>query len=845
MAGRPEIASHGVEGDALLVEVASALETLRRLLAHPWLHDAPEKSTLTGGISDVDRRVSRRDVAVLLAGLRGAGKTTFIDALFGDPRLGRARGRGRATAFLRHAPVWDFVAVTGARRERFSAIVPDASPELEASIARARAELDAAEARRVAARSAAGAADQARSGAEAEGRTAFSALEGAREHAMATSQELTELEREVERTEHALAIAEGEVPLALKAAPRWWAFWLWIVRALFLWFRRAAWNRYLAERQASERARARLRDLRERATGTALVAREVESRLALTGEGAETARLAAKQARDALARVEHDCDTARRELESLQARLAAAREERARRFFEELAARCEGPAAHATSIEIEGPAAYLPDDVVLIDAPRLTEGSTEERARAWLVAADRADGCILLAELDRAVSEKAKRFLQEVRELVPHVLLVLTKMDKAYVAAVGRGGGEPWEQVEQARRIGTRRFAREVGRAPDQVLSIAVAAQAALDDPDSGLANRFQAEVSKLFQLIRRERALIIGMRAAGTLRRCITSAADAEARAARAYAERVASLEANRLPQPEEFRRVELERAAPEVGRTAARAIQTAAEAIDGPLGLVRARLEQHFAAAKTTEEFRAAAKVADGELEREIGVVRAELADALEHEIDRAVREIEVSLLSELRLRYGLIHDIRRSQTSLPRLEARQELVLAGVSLVPAIERSLMALSRLRWLLGIAGAAIAAVVGTLIAPGLGTLAGAGAGSLFALVPVRRRRLNTAHEAVRNALATARARLLAELAARENDVRDAIGAALDRSLGRAIERFGRMIAEPLEAEQAAIDREHRLRAELSELYRELQGHDERLGKLAKAATEASIGLCR
>jgi hypothetical protein len=845
MAGRPEIASHGVEGDALLVEVASALETLRRLLAHAWLRDAPEKSSLAGKIGEVDARLSRRDVTVLVAGLRGAGKTTFIDALFGDARLGRARGRGRATTFLRRGPDWDFVAVSGSRHERFSELVPDAGAELLAAIPAAQAKLAEAEAARAAARSAAGAADQVRSGAEAEGRSAFSALEGAREDAMGASQELAALEREAERTDRALALAERDVPPKVRSAAPWWAFWIWLLRLFFLWFRRAEWSRYLAGLRANELARARLHELRERATGTALAARQVESRLAAMGEDAAAARSAARDAQSALTRADHDSEHARSELEALQAELAARKEERARRFFTELAARCEGPAARATSIEIEGPALYLPDDILLLDAPALTEGSTEERARAWLVAADRADGCILLAELDRAVSEKAKRFLQDVRELVPHVLLVLTKMDKAYVAAVGRGGREPWEQVEQARRIGTRRFAREVGRAPDQVLSIAVAAQAALEDPDSGLATRFQTEVTKLFQLIRAERALIIGMRAASTLRRCIAGSADAEERAGRAYAARVATLEANRLPSPEEFRRTELARAVPDVERAAARAIRAATEAIDGPLGVVRAHLEQHFASARSSEEFRAAATRAEHELPDRLANVRDEVAGALEQEVDRAVREIEVRLFSHLRERYGLIHEIRRSQSSLPRLEARRDLVLADTAVVPDIERSLVTLSRMRWVLGIAGATVAAAVGTLLAPGLGTLVGAAVGSLLSLAPLRRRRLQTARQTIHRAISTGRARLVSELEDREADARDAIGAALDRSLGRAIERFGRMIAEPLEAEQEAIDREHRLRAELSELHGELQAHDERLGKLAKAATEESIGLCR
>src|SRR5262249_60258643 len=129
-------------------------------------------------------------------------------------------------------------------------------------------------------------------------------------------------------------------------------------------------------------------------------------------------------------------------------------------------------------------------------------GAFSETATEWSAIRDEVDGCIFVSELDRGVSESAKRLVRQLKSSVPHVLLVLTKVDKAFAGAVDRGGDDPWHQVEQARRIGTRRFARELGREPESVLSVAVAAEVALRPEDSELGRGFETEIAKLFQLL-------------------------------------------------------------------------------------------------------------------------------------------------------------------------------------------------------------------------------------------------------------------------------------------------------------------------------------------------------
>ena len=84
-----------------------------------------------------------------------------------------------------------------------------------------------------------------------------------------------------------------------------------------------------------------------------------------------------------------------------------------------------------------------------------------------------------------------------------------------------------------------------------------------------------------------------------------------------------------------------------------------------------------------------------------------------------------------------------------------------------------------------------------------------------------------------------------ADLREREVVVVDAIRGALERSLERAMIRFARFIAEPLEAERDALEKERTKLAELEQLRERISEHDRELERLLEAARRASVGLCR
>jgi hypothetical protein len=62
-------------------------------------------------------------------------------------------------------------------------------------------------------------------------------------------------------------------------------------------------------------------------------------------------------------------------------------------------------------------------------------------------------------------------------------------------------------------------------------------------------------------------------------------------------------------------------------------------------------------------------------------------------------------------------------------------------------------------------------------------------------------------------------------------------------ALDKAITRFDRWIAEPIEAEREVIDRERGNLRDLELLRARLQQHDARLAWLIEAASGASVGL--
>jgi hypothetical protein len=838
-------ASHGPEGDTLLVEVRAAIATLSALLAHGQDLGKEVSDTIREALSGVERRLDRNELRVAIVGERKAGKSTFLNALLGARLLGTVEHESNTVTWLRRADVADYRATFGdGKREEFSSCTPDGSEEIRSRLEAAeRACLDITTARDDAA-AVHDNACQALAAEERALREAFDGFDAARDEAARIGRELSAVEAEVKSL--AAPIAEGDraIPLLVRAAPPRWAFWLWLARAVLMLFTWRAFRSYGALLRAREDGLGRAASLRRASSVAAERCRTAEANMTNANGPVEQARANVADARAALDTFEAMLATRRVEVTQLRAELERYGAERTETFFRrirELSDR-RGRGKNLVELSIDYPARRLPADVAIIDTPGVTAEGGFAHEHAWEVVCEQADGCIVISELSRAVSDPTKRLLRKLREVVHHVLLVFNKMDTTVIEARRSGEGEPWEQVERARKIGTRRFAREVGRDPSTVLSVTVAAESALKG-DGPLARRFESEAAKLFQLLRHERALILGAGCASVVRRCIGSVVSVEEVAERAYKERIAALEANRSPEPDRFQAEQLEAATPALTRAADRVVDSALEHLRRGLELVRAESAQRISAS-STQGLRALVPELEQAVQRALLQVQEELFAQIDADSDRFLRGIEADVFTALRQRYTLAHDVTRASASELRIDHGPAAVFP-VELGPVVEREIRSFRNVRIGLGSAGAATGAAVGTVVMPGLGTAAGALIGALlsFAKTPgsVRQRCI----AAVDSALRSPEQVLVERVRALRAPIFDAMHGTLTHSLSRALVRFERWIAEPLEAERAAIQRERDKLRNMQELRERLHGHDVRLAELMAAAVGASVGLCR
>ena len=132
VASSPERPSDGGYSDALIVEVGAALDTLRELMPHGELLGDEVTAGVESAAHDIEQRLERTELSVVVVGAAGSGKRTFLDALLGEPALGAALGNTRAIVVLRCRDGIDFRArLADSRLEQFSSEVPDRRAELD------------------------------------------------------------------------------------------------------------------------------------------------------------------------------------------------------------------------------------------------------------------------------------------------------------------------------------------------------------------------------------------------------------------------------------------------------------------------------------------------------------------------------------------------------------------------------------------------------------------------------------------------------------------------------------------------------------------------------------------
>ena len=171
------------------------------------------------------------------------------------------------------------------------------------------------------------------------------------------------------------------------------------------------------------------------------------------------------------------------------------------------------------------------------------------------------------------------------------------------------------------------------------------------------------------------------------------------------------------------------------------------------------------------------------------------------------------------------------------------RVSAALPSPDVARAIENAVRSFHRTRVGFGAGGAVAGATAGTLVFPGLGTAAGALAGGLLSFARTFKNLQKKTIAEIDGAIAQVERALEQELLGVEPQVAASIRDGLGRSLAQALSRFGRWIAEPIEAEREAIDHERDNLRDLELLRLRLAQHEARLAWLIEAASVASVGL--
>ncbi|MCB9760559.1 MAG: dynamin family protein [Alphaproteobacteria bacterium] len=550
-----------------------------------------------------------------------------------------------------------------------------------------------------------------------------------------------------------------------------------------------------------------------------------------------------------LERLSHEDDaTSATFREALQAELAEERLDHRARFAARVAALTDrdvlGREVHALHLTL--PAARLPEGFVLVDTPGVNTDDTESRDRAWRAIHEHADGCLLICDLQQPLSQSTLAFLDALRPVVPHVVLILTKLDRVMEDAA-EVGGDPQEEAEEARRVAVRRFARQVGRDADDVLALAVAARPALEAADPQSVAAFDEDMRQMFHVLRQERELVLASRAATALALGVEGIQAGAREAERRGAALLAQLEAQAIPTPGRFCDDWLEATRPRIRRRAGAIVAELLRALPGVMLEVDAGVSAIIESAKDRAALVALSKDLRAVVEAELDAGLAQLRRSTRAALNEATRSLLPHALEGLRQRYALLEALRFTPWSLADAPPALERLSQEISLGIDPERLLVETQseQVEW--GVRGAAAGAAIGFFLTGGaaLPVLLALGAGGAAAarygpLGTLRRRTQAAAQEALRDA----ETRLSGQLRGSGPALTLALEDALGDALAQATARFSDRIEALLQAERTRIDAQRAQLESLVAAAAQLQPQAEHLRASVAALRGASRALC-
>jgi hypothetical protein len=765
-------------------EARQTAAALLKLLEKPGgafpTHLRAEARTVCEGAS---RRLTETRLTIALVGDAGAGRRTLINALLGERVLptGTPR-RGSTVTIVRRAPVCEFSALSldGRSVARLSRRMPDRQALFEKSMAQIDREAAATEA--VATR-----------------------LQEARQRASSLETAMGQAPR-VER------------PTAKPDRP-WIALWAWILRLLL----RLSWVKRLAPPTRSD-GWAHPREVPEGAP----VGAQLEE---------ERARIAALELELAgMPTVEQIAAHGQR----LQSEREKYDSERRATFLAQVR---DFDGTDIAERIVEYPAKHVPEGLTLMDLPCSPAASTPVVDKVRNRVLQEADALVLVADLARPLGQATTSLVRALGDLVPVLLVVLTKADAALNDVAAGAEDRVSSGIERLRREALDRMARALDADLKRAPCIVLAAEAALGArPEaSGLEEHFGATLGAILERFESERPVVVAWREALRMRGRIAELSTVQAREEQASRKRLSGLESKRIPDPAEFRRQLLDRVQGAIEEGADQVLAAALGGLHDAIERLRSEWKQQISSGTSRSEIDACIAVVDESAPGRIADALEQTAEIVARESHDVTERLQAWAINEIHTHYQLVRRLGAEAlapvaSELTREDLEREL-LAAQPFVGAKE----AFEKQRVGYGLGGVAAGAALGTLIAPGIGTAVGAMLGVFAGLLKGTDSLKQECNAKIDACLNESESHARAQLQGKRSDLSRVIRVALGEALEEALGRLSDAIARLMEVERRAIERERAKLADLGEARQVLEACESRLARLVETA---SSGRC-
>jgi GTP-binding protein EngB required for normal cell division/gas vesicle protein len=506
------------------------------------------------------------------------------------------------------------------------------------------------------------------------------------------------------------------------------------------------------------------------------------------------------------------------------------------------------PGESVKSLTVWYPSPLLQTGLVFLDTPGINTPQRRFEQRAWEAIEREADACVLLTPVSQALSQKTREALARMRQYVPHIALVLTKMDKAESDVFSDDADEVKAQIDEVLRGAVRGFANEMGRPEDEVLWIATAAESSIPDTSAYSAESrgtFAVALERLTAALASERAAVIGVRAATIGATAAEEIRLDVVRVESVYARRIEKLEAERMPDPSSEAERLTKNHLPALETLLSGLKRSHAAAIDSICDVWMSDTEAAIRSRRNEDTLK---RFAEESLAPRFETLRRHLDRQLGRFLSGSSEEITAVTthsLEEVHKRYQIVANT--SNVDVPSHVANVDRMMLLDGDLRGVTGALSGHSDEQILLAGGGVAAGAILGSVVLPVIGTviggILGALAGSLFGpdLGELKAKLIDKCRAVLESVRRQAKGRLNAVATKIRRDGLRII----EESLAAEVVRFARWIDDLLCNERRSIIDEQRRLASLSERARQIDESARKMNRISKAIAKESALMAR